>query len=134
MQIGQLSRFSGVSAKMIRYYEATGLLPDADRRDSGYRDYGEQDVHRLRFVQRARELGFSTEEIRNLLRLWNDQTRSSRNVKNLALKHIGELEDKARKLQAMADTLRRLAHSCDGDERSECPILADLAGGECCGR
>ena len=133
MQIGQISRISGVSPKMIRYYESTGLLPDADRRASGYRDYGQHDVHRLRFLQRARELGFSTQEIRDLLRLWEDQSRASRDVKSLALRHVDELEVKARKLQAMADTLRALAQSCDGSERPDCPILADLSGGECCG-
>ncbi len=132
MQIGTLSSASGVSAKMIRYYEETGLIPAADRRESGYRDYGDNDLHRLRFVQRARELGFSMDQLRQLLRLWNDTNRPSREVKAVALEHIAELEEKARKLQGFADTLRALADSCDGDERSNCPILVDLSGGGHC--
>ncbi|WP_147081946.1 Cu(I)-responsive transcriptional regulator [Methylobacterium haplocladii] len=129
MNIGQAAEASGVSAKMIRHYESIGLVPRADRRNSGYRDYGPQDVHRLGFVRRARDLGFPLERIRVLLGLWGDPGRSSAEVKALALSHIGELEGKARHLQEMAGVLRGLALSCDGDERPDCPIIAGLEAG-----
>lgn len=129
MRIGEAAGASGVSAKMIRHYEAVGLLPAASRRDSGYRDYGEAEVHALRFIRRARDLGFSLEEIAGLLALWADRGRASAEVKRLALSHVEALEEKARSLSAMAATLRHLAESCHGDGRPECPILEDLAGG-----
>ena len=129
MNIGHAAEVSGVSAKMIRHYEAIGLVPRADRRDSGYRDYGPEDVHRLGFVRRARDLGFSLERIRVLLGLWGDPTRSSAEVKALALTHIKELDGKARHLQEMADVLRGLAADCDGDGRPDCPIIASLEAG-----
>jgi MerR family transcriptional regulator, copper efflux regulator len=129
MQIGQAARGSGVSAKMIRHYEAIGLLPAADRRDSGYRDYAHSDVHRLQFIRRARDLGFSIEHIRTLLRLWSDRDRSNAEVKTLALAHIAELESKIRSLRAMSATLSNLAQACDGDGRPDCPILHDLERG-----
>lgn len=127
MNIGQASNASGVSAKMIRYYESIGLVPAAERRASGYRDYGPADVHRLGFIRRARDLVFSTDEIRDLLRLWSDQGRSSREVKDIALRHIADLEQRARHLTEMADSLRHLALACEGDERPDCPIIQGLA-------
>jgi MerR family copper efflux transcriptional regulator len=132
MNIGQASAASGVSAKMIRYYESTGLVPAADRRDSGYRDYGPKDLHRLRFIRHARDLNFSMEQIRALLRLWSDQHRSNADVKAIALGHIAELEQRARQLQEMADALRVLAGSCEGDGRPDCPIITGLTHGTGC--
>jgi Cu(I)-responsive transcriptional regulator len=128
MQIGAAAKASGVSAKMIRHYEAIGLIPAADRRDSNYRDYGAAEVHRLGFIRRARDLGFSIEEIRNLLALWGDRERSSAAVKALTLKHVKELEAKIAALKEMRDTLRHLAHDCDGDHRPGCPIIGSLEG------
>ncbi|WP_419953631.1 Cu(I)-responsive transcriptional regulator [Methylobacterium sp.] len=126
MNIGQAAEASGVSAKMIRHYESIGLVPRADRQDSGYRDYGPEDVHRLGFVRRARDLGFSLDRIRLLLGLWGDPSRTSAEVKALALTHIKELEQKARHLQEMATVLRGLTVACDGDGRPDCPIIASL--------
>ncbi len=128
MQIGTASRASGVSAKMIRHYEAIGLLPAVARRDSNYRDYGADDVHRLGFIRRARDLGFSMAEIRELLRLWDDRERSSADVKALTEAHIADLEGRIRRLGEMRDTLAGLARSCDGDHRAHCPIIDGLAG------
>lgn len=128
MQIGEASRLSGVSSKMIRHYESIGLIPDADRRDSNYRDYDAADVHRLGFVRRARDLGFSTDQIRELLKLWGDRRRSSRDVKALTMRHIGELEAKIAALVEMRSTLAHLAHCCDGGDRPDCPIIDSLAG------
>lgn len=128
MQIGEAARLTGVSAKMIRHYEAIGLIPGADRRESNYRDYGHHDVHRLGFIRRARDLGFSIEEIRNLLRLWGDTQRSSADVKALAQAHIDDLDQKIGLLGEMRDTLARLADACDGDHRPDCPIIESLAG------
>ena len=128
MQIGEASRATGVSSKMIRHYEAIGLIPAADRRDSNYRDYGAEDVHRLGFIRRARDLGFSIEEIRDLLKLWGDRRRSSRNVKKLTLDHIAELDQKIALLGEMRSTLAHLAECCDGGDRPDCPIIESLAG------
>lgn len=128
LQIGEAAAESGVSAKMIRYYEQIDLVPSAKRRDSGYRLYGQNDVHRLRFIHRARELGFSVERIRELLRLWHDRKRPSRDVKKLALDHVAEMEAQIERMQGMVATLKHLAKSCDGDHRPHCPILLDLAG------
>lgn len=128
MQIGEAARATGVSAKMIRHYEAIGLIPSADRRSSNYRDYDVQDLHRLGFVRRARDLGFSIDEIRDLLKLWADTTRSSKDVKALALGHIAELEGKIALLNEMRTTLRHLAYACDGDHRPDCPIIKSLEG------
>src|SRR5690242_15454534 len=128
MQIGEASRASGVSAKMIRHYESIGLVPKPDRRDSNYRDYADDDVHRLGFVRRARDLGFSIEEIRALLRLWGDRRRSSRDVKALTLSHIKDLDLKIAALGEMRATLAHLAHCCDGGDRPDCPIIDNLAG------
>jgi Cu(I)-responsive transcriptional regulator len=128
MQIGEASSASGVSAKMIRHYESIGLIPAPDRRDSNYRDYGADDVHRLGFVRRARDLGFSIDEIRDLLRLWADRRRSSRDVKALALGHLAELDAKIALLNEMRGTLAHLAECCDGGDRPDCPIIESLAG------
>ncbi|GJD93184.1 Cu(I)-responsive transcriptional regulator [Methylobacterium iners] len=129
MNIGQAAKASGVSAKMIRYYESIGLVPRADRRDSGYRDYGTADLHRLGFIRHARDLGFSLERIKVLLGLWSDPSRSNANVKAIATAHIEELEGRARQLREMADALRSLADACDGDGRPDCPIIASLETG-----
>jgi MerR family copper efflux transcriptional regulator len=126
MKIGEASAASAVSQRMIRHYEKIGLMPAATRRDSGYRDYDERDVHTLRFIGRARDLGFGIEEIRQLLALWQDRSRSSSDVKALALARAGELRRKARELDAMRRTLERLAAGCHGDDHPDCPILDDL--------
>ena len=126
MNIGQASKASGVSAKMIRYYEQTGLIPAADRTASGYRDYSDTDVHMLRFVRRARDLGFSVSEIGDLLGLWRDESRQSAEVKQLAQGHVQELERKIKGLQDMVNTLSVLITSCRGDHRPHCPILQRL--------
>ncbi|WP_425451884.1 Cu(I)-responsive transcriptional regulator [Thalassospira indica] len=126
MNIGQAAKASGVSAKMIRYYEQTGLIPAADRTDSGYRDYSDTDVHMLRFIRRARDLGFSVAEIGDLLNLWRDETRQSAEVKRLAQGHIDALEKKIVVLQDMAHSLTMLVNACHGDHRPHCPILQRL--------
>ena len=126
MNIGEASKASGVSAKMIRYYEDIELIPHAARNESGYRAYARNDVHRLRFIRRARDLGFPVAEIGELLGLWNDRSRQSGDVKRLAQAHIVELEDRIRNLRGMADTLQELISCCAGDERPDCPILATL--------
>ena len=126
MNIGQAAKSSGVSAKMIRYYEQTGLIPPADRRASGYRDYADTDVHMLRFIRRARDLGFSVAEIGELLGLWRDKGRQSAEVKRIASDHIGVLEEKIRDMQDMVATLSVLVASCRGDHRADCPILERL--------
>lgn len=128
MQIGDAARLTGVSAKMIRHYEAIGLVPSAARRSSNYRDYDAHDVHRLGFIRRARDLGFSMAEIANLLRLWADTSRTSAEVKALTESHIVDLERKIAALREMRDTLRNLATACDGDERPHCPIIRGLSG------
>lgn len=128
MQIGEAAHATGVSAKMIRHYESIGLIPAADRRQSNYRDYGPEDVHRLGFIRRARDLGFSIEEIRNLLKLWGDRRRSSRDVKSLTLAHIAELDAKIALLGEMRATLAHLVDCCDGGDRPDCPIIESLAG------
>ena len=129
MNIGEVSDRSGVPAKMIRYYEETGLLRVPARSASGYRKYGENDVHTLRFVRRARELGFPTARIRQLLRLWSDRKRSSHEVKRIALAQVAALEADIAKLVQMRDLLGDLAGKCHGDDRPQCPILDDLAAG-----
>ena len=126
MNIGEAAKASGVSAKMIRYYEQTGLIPPADRRKSGYRDYSETDVHVLRFVRRARDVGFPVAEIHKLLELWSNRTRRSADVKRIALAHIAELRLKIQEMEQMAATLEELVSNCAGDNRPDCPILADL--------
>lgn len=128
MNIGELARASGVSAKMVRHYEEIGLVPPARRSENGYRAYTAQDVHVLGFVRRARRLGFSIEQIRHLLALWRDQHRSSAEVKRVALAHVAELQQRIDELQAMSRTLQHLAAHCHGDGRPDCPILDDLSG------
>ena len=125
--IAQASAATGVSAKMIRHYESIGLISAAHRTESGYRRYGEEDVNVLRFVKRARTLGFSIDEIRSLLALWRDRGRSSAEVKGVALARIAELDAKIAELKAIRDTLDHLARHCRGDGRPTCPILEDLA-------
>jgi MerR family copper efflux transcriptional regulator len=126
MNIGQAAKASGISTKMIRYYESIGLLPAAGRRDSGYRDYGQEDVHRLAFVRRARDLGFSMEQIRSLLALWSDRERSNADVRAIARAHVKEMEEQARKLQQMIGTLNHLIGSCEKQSRAGCPIIEEL--------
>lgn len=130
MNIGQASKASGISAKMIRYYESIGLVPKADRSEGGYRSYDERAIHHLRFVRRSRDLGFSFEQVRGLLKLWSDKKRSSADVKALAERHIAELEDRAQHLQEMITTLKSLVKSCSGSRRSDCPILQELETGK----
>ncbi|MFC3084973.1 Cu(I)-responsive transcriptional regulator [Tabrizicola soli] len=129
MNIGEASKASGVSAKMIRYYESVGLIPAAGRTTSGYRLYTMTDVQVLRFIRRARDLGFPVEKIEELLALWQDRSRQSADVKRIALEQIAGLETRIREMQAMMDTLRHLADACCGDHRPDCPILADLLEG-----
>lgn len=128
MNIGVASEASGVSAKMIRHYEAIGLLPPPARRENSYRDYGMQEVHELRFIHRARKLGFAMADISQLLALWRDRSRPSREVRALAAAHLADLERRIAEMQGMASTLRRLVASCHGDDRADCPILDDLEG------
>lgn len=127
MTIGAAARLSGVSAKMIRWYEETGLLPPVARSESGYRHYGPADLHTLRFVRRARDLGFSVEAIADLLALWRDRARPSAAVKAIALEQIADLRRRIGELEGMARTLETLAETCCGDARPDCPILDDLA-------
>lgn len=126
MNIGAVSEASGVSQRMIRHYEKIDLIPAPARRDSGYRDYSEADVHRLQFIANARDLGFPVEEIRSLLALWSDRHRASSEVKMLAEARAAELGRKAAVLQAMRDTLLALANHCHGDDRPDCPIIDHL--------
>lgn len=129
MNIGEAAKASGVSAKMIRYYESVGLIPAAGRTTSGYRLYTMTDVQVLRFIRRARDLGFPVEKVEELLALWQDRSRQSADVKRIALEQIAGLETRIREMQAMMDTLRHLANACCGDHRPDCPILADLLEG-----
>jgi len=125
--IGDAAAATGVSAKMIRHYESIGLVPPASRTFAGYRLYAEADLHRLRFIKRSRNLGFSMKQIEVLLGLWNDQARASAEVKKLARAHADELGQKIREMQAMQRVLENLARHCQGNDRPECPILDDLA-------
>lgn len=125
--IGQAAAQSGVSAKMIRHYEDTGLVPKARRTDAGYRIYADSDVHTLRFIRHARDLGFSMRQIGDLLSLWQNRRRRSSDVRKLALDHIRALDAKIAETQAMKATLEHLVHCCQGDERPDCPILDSLA-------
>ncbi len=129
--IGQAASETGVSSKMIRHYESLGLLGGIARTDGGYRTYGASELHTLRFIRRARDLGFSIEEIRQLLSLWQDKQRASREVRQVAARHIAELEQRIAQLQAMRATLAALVDGCTGDDRPTCPILSDLAGEPC---
>jgi MerR family transcriptional regulator, copper efflux regulator len=125
--IGQAAARSGVSAKMVRHYESLGLLARVARTDAGYRQYGAAEVHTLRFIRRARDLGFGISEIGELLKLWHNRRRSSSDVKRIALKHVDDLERRLAEMAAMKRTLERLADCCHGDARPDCPILDELA-------
>lgn len=127
MNIGQVSKATGVSLRMIRHYEGLGLMPLPDRRDNGYRDYPPPAIERLRFIANARDLGFSVDEISALLSLWDDRTRASSEVKAIALDHARDLARKSAALEAMRRTLLDLAEGCSGDSRPDCPILTGLA-------
>jgi Cu(I)-responsive transcriptional regulator len=129
MNIGQAAAASGVSAKMLRHYESIGLMPKARRTSSNYRNYTDADVHTLRFIRTARDLGFSIDDIRALLALWRDRARPSRDVKRLAERHAGELRTRIAELEAMLAALDHLARHCHGDERPDCPILDGLQAG-----
>ncbi|TGL06650.1 Cu(I)-responsive transcriptional regulator [Leptospira bouyouniensis] len=126
MNIGELSKSSGVNAKLIRHYESIGLIPETRRNENGYRMYSEDDVHFVRFIKRSRELGFSLEDIKSLIGLWKNKSRSSKQVKQLAEKHLEELNLKLKQIKDMADTLKHLVHNCHGDHRPDCPILKKL--------
>jgi MerR family gold-responsive transcriptional activator of gol and ges genes len=131
MNIGEAAQASGVSAKMIRYYEQIGLIPSASRADNGYREYADADVHTLRFVRRARDLGFPVAEINELLELWRDRSRHSADVREIVTAHADSLREKIKGLNQMVATLEDLAMRCSGDDRPDCPILADLEAGSC---
>ncbi len=128
MNIGEAARLSGVSAKMVRHYESLGLLPSVPRSDSGYRQYGDGEVHTLRFIKRARELGFSMDEIGQLVGLWRNRRRASASVRRIAQKHAEDLAERIAAMQAMQRTLQALIEGCHGDDRPDCPILDDLGG------
>ena len=134
MNIGEAANASGVSAKMIRYYEQITLIRPASRTDGNYRSFSDRDVNDLRFIKRARSLGFSVPEITELLSLWRDKVRPSREVKAIADGHIADLEARIAEMQAMTDTLTSLSEGCIGDDRPDCPILSDLAGGDVVGQ
>jgi MerR family copper efflux transcriptional regulator len=127
LNIGQAAARSGVTAKMVRHYESLGLLPAVARTDSGYRQYGDREVHTLRFIRRARKLGFSMIEIAQLLKLWQNRRRASADVKRISLAHVADLERRIAEMEAMKRTLERLAACCHGDHRPDCPILDELA-------
>ncbi len=128
VNIGQAAKLSGVSAKMLRHYEATGLMPKVVRTQAGYRHYTEHDIYTLRFIRRARAAGFGSSQIRRLLSLWYDRQRPAREVKQLASEHLVELQTRIMELQAMAAALSQLMAHCQGDDRPHCPILETLAG------
>ena len=127
LNIGEAAARSGVSAKMVRHYESLGLLPKVGRTDSGYRQYGDKEVHTLRFIRRARDLGFSMAEIAELLKLWQNRRRASADVKRIALAHVADLDRRMEEMAAMKRTLEQLAECCRGDDRPDCPILDGLA-------
>jgi MerR family copper efflux transcriptional regulator len=129
MNIGQASKSSGLSAKLIRHYESIGVTPKVSRTSAGYRTYSETDIHVLGFVKRSRSLGFSMKEIKKLVGLWRNKARASREVKQLAVSHIEEMEAKIHELKQMVSTLRHLAEHCQGNDRPDCPILDKLAHG-----
>lgn len=128
MNIGEAAKASGVSAKMLRYYESIGLVPRAGRTEAGYRTYGDREVDTLRFIRRARDFGMSMNRVKLLVGLWQDKTRPSREVKQIALRQVAELEAKITELTAMKDALAELARACAGDNRPDCPILRDMEG------
>lgn len=126
MNIGEAAEKAGVTPKMVRHYESLGLLPKVHRTESGYRVYGEPEVHTLRFIKRSRDLGFSIPEISELVKLWQDRRRPSSSVKKVAATHLAELDRKIEEMQSMRKTLSHLIHCCQGDHRPDCPILEDL--------
>lgn len=128
MNIGEAARASGVSAKMLRYYESIDLVPQAGRTEAGYRTYGDREVDTLRFIRRARDFGMPMDRVKLLVGLWQDKTRPSREVKRIALRQVAELEAKITELTAMKDALADLAYACKGDSRPDCPILRDMEG------
>ena len=128
--IGQAAQRANVSAKMARHYESLGLLPQVVRTDSGYRQYTEKEVHTLRFIKRARDLGFSMPEISELLKLWQNKRRSSASVKRIASAHVADLDQRIEELTAMRRTLQNLVHCCHGDHRPDCPILDELGAAD----
>jgi Cu(I)-responsive transcriptional regulator len=127
MNVGDAAERSGLPAKTIRYYEEIGLIRPA-RAANGYRDYSGDDVHRLAFLKRARNLGFSIDDCRQLMALYQDRSRASHDVRAIALSHVAAIEEKVRELQSMRATLNKLIHACHGDERPDCPILEEMAG------
>lgn len=127
MNIGEASKVTGISTKMIRYYESIGLISNALRTEAGYRIYSDKEIHALRFINKARDLGFSVDQMRDLLALWRDRSRASADVKSIALEHVKALEAKAQALQAMSQTLKHLAANCHGDDRPDCPIIEEFA-------
>ena len=129
MNIGEAASESGVPAKTIRYYESIGLIPPAVRAENGYRNYSPFDIETLKFIQHARRLGFSVKDVDGLLELWRDKSRTSADVKALALKHISDVEKRIAELQSIRNTLIDLTDRCHGDDRPDCPILEDLAAG-----
>ncbi|MBG9389034.1 Cu(I)-responsive transcriptional regulator [Caenimonas aquaedulcis] len=128
VNIGTASQMSGVSAKMVRHYESLGLLPEVGRTEAGYRQYTEAEVHTLRFIRRARDLGFSMHDIGELASLWHNRRRASSSVRKVAQRHADELTQRIEAMQAMQRTLQHLIHCCHGDDRPDCPILDDLSG------
>ncbi|MES2785551.1 MAG: Cu(I)-responsive transcriptional regulator [Pseudomonadota bacterium] len=126
--IGEAARRSGVSAKMARHYESLGLLPEVNRTASGYRVYTDKEVHTLRFIKRSRDLGFSMAEITELLKLWQNRSRSSADVRRIAARHVEDLDQRMKEMEAMRKTLKTLIHCCQGDNRPDCPILDELQG------
>jgi MerR family transcriptional regulator, copper efflux regulator len=129
MNVGDAARLSGLPAKTIRYYEDIGLISPS-RADNGYRDYSKEDIHRLAFLRRARGLGFSIDDCRQLMDLYRDRGRASHDVREIASAHVAAIAEKVRELESMRSTLQKLIEACHGDERPECPILEDLAGGK----
>ena len=128
MKIGEVAKASGVQPKTIRYYEGVGLIAPADRKDSGYRDYDQRDLETLRFISRARDLGFRVREVADLLMLWRDRERSSAQVKAVAQEHLDDVDARIAELQSLRETLAELIERCHGDARPDCPILKDIAG------
>ena len=128
--IGVAARRAGISARMVRHYESLGLISGVARTDSGYRQYTEADVHALHFIRRSRDLGFSMEEIAELLGLWHDRSRASSQVKRIAQQHIDDLSERIAQMQAMQRSLQTLVSCCQGNDRPDCPILDDLASGQ----
>jgi MerR family copper efflux transcriptional regulator len=131
MNIGDAASRSGLPAKTIRYYEEIGLI-DPARAGNGYRDYSLEDIHRLAFLKRARDLGFSIEDCRQLMALYHDRSRASHDVRAIAEAHVAAIEEKLRALQSMRATLQTLIHACHGDDRPDCPILEEIAGDKAC--